>query len=215
MVAIAVAAVASLTTVAMPRRRGETFSCAHQPRSIGGVPEFARRRFQPLRQRVPVQMNDPLRLTAPHPHRETLYRHDELQRLDPLDRDPHRILAGEIMQLSRVFALDRLTPLLLTLSSRIAFGQLEQALRRLTMEVVMERIEPLLIAVEPVEFFLSMLEREELQVGKTCCIEIFENTLSCADPLRTPDYREVIAENAGKTVLRHHISGRNCVRAAD
>jgi len=53
------------------------------------------------------------------------------------------------MQLSRVFALDRLTPLLLTLSSGIVFGQLGQASRRLAMEVVMERIEPLLIAAKP------------------------------------------------------------------
>ena len=122
---------------------------AYQPRPFSGTTELAGRRFQSSCQRIPIEMNDPLRLAAPDLHCKALHRHHEFQGLHPFDCDPHRVLARQIIQFGMILAADRLLPLLLARPARVAVRKQRQAACRLAMQIVMVRLEQLLIAAEP------------------------------------------------------------------
>ena len=61
----------------------------YEPRPFGTEAEFAGRRLQPTRERVPIQMDDALRHATSDLNVGALHRHHQLQGLHPLDRDPH------------------------------------------------------------------------------------------------------------------------------
>ena len=73
-------------------------------------PCLAKRRLDRSDQRVPVEPDRTLAFAAADQYFETLHRDIDLKRLDPFDRDAHRVVATQIVELGAVFTLDRLDP---------------------------------------------------------------------------------------------------------
>src|SRR5258708_9190097 len=61
---------------------------ANEPRPVEPRPRFAERRLDPPPKRGPGDPRQPVALFTPDQHLETLDRYAELQRLNPIDRDP-------------------------------------------------------------------------------------------------------------------------------
>jgi hypothetical protein len=69
---------------------------AHQARPVGRGGELACRRLQRPRQRVPVQLDYPIRLAPTYLHRETMDLHREVKCLSPLDLHARGVLTRQI-----------------------------------------------------------------------------------------------------------------------
>ncbi len=86
---------------------------AHEARPFGAERGLAYWGFEAAGERIPIQPNRPICLAPPYLDDETMHRHYEFQRLDPLDGDTRGVLAGEVFEFRAVFASDRLGALLL------------------------------------------------------------------------------------------------------
>jgi hypothetical protein len=121
---------------------------ADQARPIGRCCELACRRLQRSRQWVPVKQERPFRFPAAYLHRETMNLHCNVQRLNPLDRYPRRVLARQIVKLCAIFISYRRRAVLLTASPRVIHGERLDAVHRLSMQVVMVKMQTVLIPPE-------------------------------------------------------------------
>ena len=139
---------------------------AHQARPVGRGGELACRRLQRPRQRVPVQLDYPIRLAPTYLHRETMHLHREVQRLNPLDRHPRGILARQIVELGAIFDRDRLCPLQLPAALWVIFGQRGRAAHRLAMQIVVVDVQPVLVAIEAAPQTLDERIHHSVQPGR-------------------------------------------------
>ena len=95
----------------LPGRLGEVqLVVADEAGRLAAEAGLAKRGFGRPDQRMPVEPNDPLALAAPDQHLETLNRDVEVERLNPLDCDPQRIVVAQVVELGAIFALDGLDP---------------------------------------------------------------------------------------------------------
>ena len=121
---------------------------ATQAGPVGRRSEFAYRRLQRPRKRVPVQYDYPVGLATTYLHRETMNLHREIQRLNPLGRHPRGILARHIVELGAIFDRDRLRPLRLPTSPRVILGQCGRAAHRLAVQIIVVQMQAVLVAAE-------------------------------------------------------------------
>ena len=95
----------------LPGRLGQVkLVVADEAGPLAAETGLAKRRFGGPDQRMPVEPDDPLALAAPDQHLETLNRDVEVERLNPLDCDPQRIVVAQVVELGAIFALDSLDP---------------------------------------------------------------------------------------------------------
>src|SRR5258708_13072308 len=83
---------------------------ANEPRPVEPRPRFAERRLDRPRKRVPVDPDQPFAFATPDQHLETLDRYVELQRLNPIDRDPQGVVPPQVVELRPIFPLDGANP---------------------------------------------------------------------------------------------------------
>src|SRR5260370_6798743 len=79
---------------------------ANEARPVEPRPRLAERRLDSPRKRVPVDPDQPFAFATPDQHLETLDRYVELQRLNPIDRDPQGVVPPQVVELRPIFPLD-------------------------------------------------------------------------------------------------------------
>ena len=93
-------------------------------------------------------MDCPFPLPSAYLHRQTMNLHRDVQRLNPLNRHPRGILARQIVELRAIVVSDRLRPLLLAASPRVIRGERPGAAHRLPVQIVMVKMQAVLIPAE-------------------------------------------------------------------
>ena len=83
---------------------------ADEAHPIEAEARLAQRRFGRSDQRVPVELDHALALAPADQHVEALHRHEEFERLDPIDGDAQRVVVAQVVELGAVFALDGRDP---------------------------------------------------------------------------------------------------------